>query len=176
MLGGMTCHCREGRDAIWAQGLTQVGHSFACSRSFVIQPECKSNPYQSPQSHEDSLLHTCHQVNFSFFPGLRCLSRACHGLSPGWVPEEQPCSPLRFPSTPHTPTHTPSTTRAYDSPPLGKHEMNHEAAVSQWLVCGSDCELGRRSQKGKAQAVGPPEPQGCVSLQEPGPRLQARLA
>ena len=52
MLGGMTCHCREGRDAIWAQGLTQVGHSLACSRSFVFQPECKSNPYQSPQSHE----------------------------------------------------------------------------------------------------------------------------
>ena len=54
--------------------------------------------------------------------------------------------------------------------------MNHEAAVSQWVVCGSDCELGRRSQKGKAQVVGPPEPQGCVSLQEPGPGLQARLA
>ena len=53
--------------------------------------------------------------------------------------------------------------------------MNQEAAVSQWLVCGSDCELGWRPQKRKARAVGSPEPQGCVSLQEPDSGLQARL-
>lgn len=72
-----------GRDALWAQGLTQVEHNLACSWSFVSQPEPKSNPYQSPQSHEDQPPPHLPPCQFLFLPWTQMFVKG--------LPWPQPC-------------------------------------------------------------------------------------
>lgn len=106
-----------------------------------------SSPSQSPQSHEDQAPPHLppSQLLFLSWTQMFAMASALYGSL------RSSLAPLSAFQAPHTPPHIhPGTTRAYDSPPLGKHETNHETAVSQWLVCGSDCERGGRSQKGKA--------------------------
>lgn len=51
-----------------------------------------------------------------------------------------------------------------------------EATVSQWMVCGSDCERAGRSEKGKPQTVQLARALGDLSLSKSLPRAARKAS
>lgn len=151
LLSGVTCSCWGRREDIWALGLTQAGAQSGIQLEPVFHPEHNSDPSQPPQSRHrqpPSHLSSSQLLYLSW-------TQITLGKDPPSVPEEQPHSPLPFQTLP-----PPSTSRAMT--PQENMTRIHKAAMSQQVVCGSDCEgdSQRREKPGQSSC----QSSGVLSL------------